>query len=136
MTEKHQLLTDQQLEEQFENCTLPPVLVTHEAHLRLAYIHIKKYGFKTAAVNLYKQFTTFSVKFGNILIISKSAIKTFVKLIYDFIKKSRSTSFRDLMLEFPDIKTRFADLLSKSKQNEKSNEKGNYKHQLVGFSTL
>lgn len=35
----HHQLNDQQFEEQFQNCTFDPTLFTHEAHLRLAWIH-------------------------------------------------------------------------------------------------
>lgn len=136
MTEKHQLLTDQEFEQQFENCTLPPVLVTYEAHLRLAYIHVKKYGIKKAAVTLYKQLTTFNIKFGHVLIVSKNNIKAFVKLIYDFIKKATTTSFRGLLLEFPDFKTHFYALLVQPKQLEIVSETGQTQNELAGFSVL
>ena len=51
MTEKHHLLTNDEFEEKFESCTLPACYFTHEAHLRLAYIHIKKHGVKQAIKN-------------------------------------------------------------------------------------
>ncbi|MET2984157.1 hypothetical protein [Aureibaculum conchae] len=136
MTEKHQLLTDKQFEKQFENCTLPPVLVTYEAHLRLAYIHVKKYGIKKAAVTLYKQLTAFNTKFGHVLILSKANIKAFVKLIYDFIKKATTTSFRGLLLEFPDLKTHLSALLIQPTPTETPAEIKQAQNELAGFSVL
>lgn len=136
MTEKHQLLTDQQFEQQFENCTLPPVLVTYEAHLRLAYIHVKKHGIKKAAITLYKQLTHFNTNFGHILILSKATIKAFVKLIYDFIKKATTTSFSELLLEFPDLKTKFSALIVEYKQVESAVKIEQSQNELVGFSVL
>lgn len=136
MTEKHQLLTDQQFELQFENCTLPPVLVTYEAHLRLAYIHVKKHGIKKAALILYKQLTNFNTNFGHILILTKATIKAFVKLIYDFITKATTTSFRELLLEFPELKTQFFALLSQPEQLEAPTEIVQAQNELVGFSVL
>ncbi|WP_117884284.1 hypothetical protein [Aureibaculum luteum] len=136
MTEKHQLLTDQQFEQQFENCTLPPVLVTYEAHLRLAYIHVKKHGIKKAAITLYSQLTAFNTNFGNILIISKASIKSFVKLISYFISKAATTSFRELMLEFPDLKTHFLTLLGQPNQTENNFEETETRNDIVGFSSL
>jgi hypothetical protein len=44
MKELHFSLTDIEFENQFENGTLKPELFSHEAHVRLAWIHIKKYG--------------------------------------------------------------------------------------------
>ena len=122
MTEKHQLLTDEQFEQKFENCTLAPSLVTSEAHLRLAYIHINKHGIKNAVRILYKQLSEFDTKFGNILTICKSTIKAFVKLMYDFIKKATTGSFRELVLEFPDLKSKFSTLLISSNKTESSTD--------------
>ena len=136
MTEKHQLLTDQQFEQQFEDCTLAPALVTSEAHLRLAYIHINKHGIKNAVITLYNQLTEFDTKFGNILTISKSTIKAFVKLIYDFIKKATTTSFRELLMEFPDLKTQFSALILQSQQTEETIEILKPQNELAGFSVL
>jgi len=136
MTEKHQLLTDQQFEIQFENCTLPPVLVTSEAHLRLAYIHVKKHGIKKAAITLYRQLTNFNTNFGHILILSKATIKAFVKLIYDFIKKATTTCFRDLLLEFPELKIQFSALLAQPKQTETPLKITQTQNELAGFSIL
>ncbi|MDY7396142.1 hypothetical protein UMM65_12900 [Aureibaculum sp. 2210JD6-5] len=138
MTEKHQLLTDQQFEQQFENCTLPPALVTYEAHLRLAYIHVKKHGIKKATITLYKQLTHFNTNFGHILVLSKATIKAFVKLIYDFIKKATTTSFNELLVEFPELKTKiqFYALLTQSKQAEVSIETKQPQNELAGFSVL
>lgn len=136
MTEKHQLLTDQQFEYQFENCTLPPVFVTYEAHLRLAYIHIKKHGIKKAAITLYKQLTNFNTNFGHILILNKTTIKAFVKLIYGFIKKATTTSFRGLLLEFPDLKTQLYTILIQPQKVESPTEITRMQNELAGFSVL
>ena len=51
--EKHYQLSDEEFEQQFQNCLLSPVLFTHEAHLRLAFIHILKYG--ESIVSIMKQ---------------------------------------------------------------------------------
>jgi hypothetical protein len=39
----HQL-SNREFEEQFSNMHLDPALFTHKAHLRLAWIHISRYG--------------------------------------------------------------------------------------------
>jgi hypothetical protein len=43
-TEKHLDLSDNEFEKQFINCELSPDIFSHEAHLRLAWINIKKMG--------------------------------------------------------------------------------------------
>ena len=45
-------LTDDELEQRFENCLIDAALFTHEAHLRLAWIHIEKYGVEKAINNI------------------------------------------------------------------------------------
>ncbi|NNC70422.1 MAG: hypothetical protein HKN90_06335, partial [Flavobacteriaceae bacterium] len=65
MTEKHHLLTNDEFEEKFESCTLPAPYFTHEAHLRLAYIHIKKHGVKQAIKNVSRQIINFDTKYGD-----------------------------------------------------------------------
>ena len=53
--EKHFKLGDDEFEKAFETCTLDPLLFTHEAHLRLAHIHIQKYGRLNAIENIRYQ---------------------------------------------------------------------------------
>jgi hypothetical protein len=48
----HFELSDELFEEQFQNCQLNPALFNHEAHLRLAWIHITKYGIDKAIENI------------------------------------------------------------------------------------
>ena len=51
----HNDYTDDELESIFERSRLKPPMFTHEAHLRLAFIHIKKYGPEQAALNMCEQ---------------------------------------------------------------------------------
>lgn len=52
-------LSDEEFEEEFADCILNLSLFTHEAHLRLAYIHIKKYGQVMAVENICSQIKAF-----------------------------------------------------------------------------
>ncbi|HHC78969.1 MAG TPA: hypothetical protein ENK46_03740 [Flavobacteriia bacterium] len=111
MTEKHLLLTNQQFEEKFKNCTLSPVLFTHEAHLRLAYIHIKKYGLAKAIKNLCHQISTFDKTFGDGTKFNKTVTIAATKVVYHFINKSKSVDFRGMIEEFPRLKSNFLGLI-------------------------
>ena len=111
MTEKHLLLSNQQFEEKFENSTLSPVLFTHEAHLRLAYIHITKYGLKKAIDNLCKQIAFFDQKFDEGKKFNKTVTIASVNVVNHFINKTTSKNFRGLVEEFPRLKTHFTALL-------------------------
>jgi hypothetical protein len=111
MTEKHHLLTNQQFEEKFKNCTLPPVLFTHEAHLRLAYIHVTKYGLNKAIENLCQQIANFDIKFGDGTKFNKTVTIASAQVMNHFINKSKSTNFKELLDEFPNLKNNFLGLL-------------------------
>ena len=113
MTEKHHLLTNQQFEEKFKNCTLAPILFTHEAHLRLAYIHITKYGLAKAIKNLCKQIEDFDQKHGDGTKFNKTVTIAAVKVVFHFMKKSTFHDFKDLLDKFPRLKNDFKALIKK-----------------------
>lgn len=110
--EKHYELTDAEFESRFENCTLNPEIFSHEAHLRLAWIHVKKYGEKNAIRNVcsqlkaYVKFVGAEGKYNETLTIAA------VKAVFHFINKSNSDTFQDFILEFPRLKYNFKDLMS------------------------
>lgn len=111
MTEKHHLLTNQKFEEKFKNCILSPVLFTHEAHLRLAYIHVTKYGLNKAIENLCQQIANFDIKFGDGTKFNKTVTIASALVMNHFINKSKSTNFKELLDEFPSLKNNFLGLL-------------------------
>lgn len=111
MTEKHQLLTDLQLEEKFRKKLISPRWLTHEAHLRLAYIHIKKYGLRRAIKNLTEQIARFDFEIGDSTKFNKTVTVASIRVVYEFIKKSNSADFRTLLLKYPRLKSNFKGLL-------------------------
>ncbi len=111
MTEKHHLLSNQEFEEKFKNCTLNSVLFTHEAHLRLSYIHITNYGLDKAIENLCEQIANFDQKFGDGTKFNKTVTIASAQVMNHFINKSKSTSFKELLDKFPDLKNNFLGLL-------------------------
>ena len=109
--EKHFNLTDSEFEAQFNNCELDPSDFTHEAHLRLAWIHISKYGIEKAENNVQHQLKKF-VKFVGAegkynLTLTVAAIKA----VYHFMLKSKSDNFEDFIAEFPRLKYNFKDIM-------------------------
>ncbi len=111
MTEKHHLLTNDEFEEKFSNCDMPAILFTHEAHLRLAYIHITKYGIKKAIDNLSIQIANCDDKYGDGTKFNKTLTVASVKVMHHFIKKAKATNFNALIIEFPHLRRNFLDLL-------------------------
>lgn len=113
MTEKHHLLTNDEFEEKFESCTLPATYFTHEAHLRLAYIHIKKHGVKQAIKNISRQIINFDEKFGDGTKFNKRLTIASTKVVEHFMKKTKAVDFKGMLLEFPQLRSNFCDILRK-----------------------
>lgn len=109
--EKHGKLSEFEFETQFENCTFDPHIFSHEAHLRLAWIHIKKYGLEKACQNVCEQILLFDQthdkgeKFHTTLTIAS------LKIMYHFMKKANSDTFQGLLKEFPKLKTDFKKII-------------------------
>ncbi|OIQ22364.1 hypothetical protein [Lacinutrix sp. MedPE-SW] len=110
--EKHFELSDSVFEKEFINCKLNPSHFTHEAHLRLAWINIKKYGIKQAEKNIQiglKNFVEFvGAKDKYNVTLTLAAIKA----VYHFMRKSKSDNFKNFIAEFPRLKNNFKDLMS------------------------
>lgn len=111
MTEKHHLLTNDEFEEKFENCKLPACYFTHEAHLRLAYIHIKKYGVKQAIKNISKQLIDFENKYGDGTKFNQRLTIASAKVVELFINKTSAVDFKGMLHEFPQLRSDFCELL-------------------------
>ncbi|MCA0237545.1 MAG: hypothetical protein LCH81_14295 [Bacteroidetes bacterium] len=110
--EQHHSLTDQEFEKQFEACTLAPELFTHEAHLRLAWIHIQKYGELAAINNVCAQLIRYVEFLGARDKYNQTLTVAAVKAVSHFINKSKSANFADFIEEFPRLKYNFRDLIN------------------------
>lgn len=110
--ESHYSLSDREFEIQFKNTSLDPKLFTHEAHLRLAWIHVNRYGVGQAAENISHQIARFDRKFGDGTKFNKTVTIAAVKAVAHFINKSRAGNFKDFIREFPRLKSNFKDLIS------------------------
>ena len=111
MTEKHHLLTNDEFEEKFTNCDLPAVIFTHEAHLRLAYIYINKYGLDKAISKLSIQIADCDNKYGDGTKYNKTLTIASTNIMYHFVKKAKSSDFKNLLVEYPKLKNDFIGLL-------------------------
>lgn len=107
----HSRLSDEEFEQQFERCTFKPRKFSHEAHLRLAYIHIQKYGLKQAEENMVGQIKAYADYYGANEKFNKTVTIAAVKAMHHFMEKATSNSFYDLMKEFPRLTTNFKDVL-------------------------
>jgi hypothetical protein len=110
MTQKINL-TDDELLEKIDNCTLDPTDFTHETLLRLTWILIRKYGLNVAIHknneikgNYYKKALK-SNKFNATL------TKAYTEILHHFMERSSTNSFEKLLREFPRLKYSFKNLV-------------------------
>ena len=107
----HAQLSDDEFEHQFERYTLKSRLFSHEAHLRLAYIHIKKYGVAQAELNMCEQIEGYALSLGATDKFNKTVTIASVKTMAHFMQKSPNDTFPELMHRFPKLNGDFRDLL-------------------------
>ena len=109
--EKHFHLNDLEFEDQFKNGTLDPELFSHEAHIRLAWIHINNYGLEKGIENVDAQLLKYATGLGVGDKYNKTVTIAAVRAVYHFYLKSRSNNFEDFITEFPRLRDNFKDLL-------------------------
>ena len=106
----HNDLSDSEFEHQFATCTLNPDLFSHEAHLRLAWIHISTYGVDNAEYNIQKQLKIFVSFLGATDKYHHTVTIVAVRAVNHFMKSSNANNFKSFIIEFPQLKTDFKAL--------------------------
>ena len=109
--DSHFELSDELFEAQFQNCTLNPALFNHEAHLRLAWIHVTKCGVEGAIENITSQLFSFVVSQGEINKYNKTLTVAAVRAVNHFVDKSGTDNFYDFIQQFPKLKSNFKELM-------------------------
>jgi N-formylglutamate deformylase len=110
--EKHFELNDVEFAQQFEDYTLPPEIFTHEAHLRLAWIHIKNHGVEKAIAIIRDQIQHYAASLGAHDKYHETITVASVQAVSFFISKSASVTFYDFITENQQLKTHFKQLLA------------------------
>lgn len=110
--EAHFQLSDEDFEQQFIDCTLDAELFSHEAHLRLAWININKYGITQAEKNIQQQLKNFVTYVGAKDKYNTTLTVAATKMVYHFILKSKSKNFKDFIIESSRLKTDFKTLVA------------------------
>lgn len=109
--EGHFRLSDSEFEKNFEDCKLDLSMFSHEAHLRLAWIHIHNYGVEKAIKNIQFQLQNFVEFVGAKDKYNATLTIAAIKVVYHFMLKSKSENFKDFIYEFPGLKFNFKELL-------------------------
>lgn len=111
-------LTDNEFIVNFENLSIAPHHFTHKAHIRLAWIHINKYGIDKATVNIVHQIKNFVThlnaqdKFNHTLTVAA------VKTVHHFIKKTHTNNFQDFLNQNPRLLSSFKELIYSHYSND------------------
>lgn len=108
----HNQLNDKEFELQFQDGTLSPSVFNHEAHIRLAWIHVIKYGIEQALINVDSQLFNYVSSLGAQDKYNKTVTIAAIKVVNHFVQKSNSDNFKDFVSEFPRLNYNFKELLS------------------------
>lgn len=119
----HYQLNNDTFETQFKNCSLNSKLFSHEAHIRLAWIHIKKYGVDKAIENIDNQLLKFVESVNARDKYNKTLTVAAVKTVHHFILKSNTDNFKSFILEYPRLNKNFKDLLNSHYSKDLFNSK-------------
>lgn len=98
-------LTDEQFAFQFAEGSLPPELFTHEAHLRLAWVLLRKYDFEKAVTKICDQIARFDRLHGDGTKFHHTLTVAALRIVEHHRLKSAADSFPDFLNEFPRLKT-------------------------------
>ena len=107
----HKEFTDLEFEKLFSKADLDPELFTHEAHLRLAWIHISKYGLQQAEENVSNQIRAFVSKLGAEDKYNHTVTIAAIRAMNHFMLRTNRSDFSKFMIEHPRLLTHFKDLL-------------------------
>lgn len=107
----HRELSDELFEIHFREGNFSPELFTHEAHLRLSWIHIRKYGLQQAEVNVVTQLRDFVQKVGAADKFHLTLTIAALQVMHHFIKKAPKTTFTDLLERHPVLVNDFKSLI-------------------------
>ncbi|GAB4004037.1 hypothetical protein GCM10028808_00890 [Spirosoma migulaei] len=108
----HFELSDELFAEQFKSCRLDPAIFSHEAHLRLAWIHIHQYGVDTAIETICEQLVAFVDALGARDKYNKTLTIAAIRAVNHFMNKSDANNFYDFIQQFPRLNYNFRELIS------------------------
>lgn len=110
--EAHYNLSDKEFEVQFTKGVLDSGIFSHEAHLRLAWIHISNYGVAIAIENITSQLQNYTRSLGAFDKYNKTVTVAAIMAVHHFMVRSSKTNFKEFIEENQRLKTHFKELLS------------------------
>jgi hypothetical protein len=108
----HYQLSDSELASQFEELTLTPSSLTHEAHIRLAWFYIKTLGLKAASQKLCERIQMFDRALDKGTKYHKTVTIAFAELIAKREDQETTEDFRTFIQQNNDLLTDYKQLLA------------------------
>ncbi len=105
-------LTDSEFVAQLERCELDPALFNHEAHIRLAWIFLKRGGIDHAVEQVPQLLLRYVESLGARDKYNHTLTVAAVRVVYHFTLRSTATDFQGFIQESPRLITQFKALLA------------------------
>ena len=91
----------------FGACSFPAELFDHEAHLRLAWLHLQQVTIDQAIILVTQQLKKYVQHLGAAEKYHATVTVAGVELVHHFLKKGTTSSFEEYLLKYPMVKTAF-----------------------------
>ncbi len=108
--EQHYTLTDAEFEWQFTSAKLDPAVFSHEAHLRLAWIHLNRYGLERAIEHITGQLRNYTRAVGAADKYNETVTRAAIYAVNHFKIRSGCTDFREFYFGKRALKNQFPQL--------------------------
>lgn len=108
----HWDLSDQEYTWQFEAGSFPPRLFSHEAHLRLAWIHLRQGGLKQALASIPTQIRQFAIQVGVPDKYHETVTRAAIYAVHHFMQKTETDQFETFIAEHPALQHDFKSLIN------------------------
>ena len=107
----HYELNDEVFEKEFSECKMAEAIFNHEAHLRLAWIYIHKYGCRKAEIKVNEELVRYTKFLGAEQIYNKTVTTMAVRIVDRFAKKQEGITFKELLVANPELMDNFKGLI-------------------------
>jgi len=104
-------INDEDYFEQIASCELRRKHFSHEAHIRIAWIHIQRYGVEQAEQTIPKQLKKYITHIGMGYTFNQTISIASIRILKRLIKETGAKSFNDLVTSKPVILDNFKSLL-------------------------
>ncbi len=101
--ESHRSLPDNTFQNLFETYQLPKGSVTHEAHLRIAWMYLTQVTYEEALKKIRYFFNNYSQRFGDGTKYHETITVAYMQLIHKQISVSNYYSWEDFLIKNPEL---------------------------------